>query len=171
MSSDHRTQDTHRSHHTSHHTAGTHKAAHAEHAAKSEIPKLNINELLERFRFPGVDFAALAEAQRKNMQALQEANEKAYTGALALAQRQAKIFEETMTQWQKAAKELIGKTPSESLAIQADLARKAIESALSHMRELAEMAAKSQSEAFEVIAKRVRAGIEEFREQLKKKPH
>ena len=164
MSSSHNPHDSHHGHHA----AGAQKSAHAEHAAKSEIPKLNINELLERFRLPGVDFAALAEAQRKNMQALQEANEKAYTGALSLAQRQAQIFEETMTQWQKAAKDLVGKNPTESLAIQADLARKAIESALTHMRELAEIAAKSQTEAFEIIAKRVRAGIEEFREQLKK---
>ena len=164
MSSDHRTHDSHRGHNAS----GTRKTAHAEHAAKSEIPTLNVGKLLERFKLPGVDFAALADAQRKNVQALQAANEKAYTGAVALVQRQSEIFEETMTQWQKAAKELSAKSPSESLAIQADLARKAIEQALGHMRELAEMAAKSQSEAFEIIGKRVRAGIEEVRGQLKK---
>lgn len=164
MTTEHHTHGTHHGHRP----AGTHKAAHAEHAVKSEIPTLNINQLLERFRLPGVDFAALAGAQRKNMQALQEANQKAYAGALALVQRQAQIFEETMAQWQKAAKQLAGKRPSESLTLQAELARKAIENAISHMRELAEMASKSQAEAFEVIAKRVRAGIDEFRGQFKK---
>ncbi len=163
MSSEHHTHEAG----SAHASAAAKPTAHAEHAKKSEIPTFNINELLERFRLPGVDFAALAEAQRKNMQALQEANQKAYNGALALVKRQAEIFDETMTQWQKAAQELAGKSPTESLTLQAELARKALESALKNMRELAEMATKSQSEAYEIIAKRVRAGIAEFREQMK----
>ena len=36
------------------------------------------------------------------------------------------------------------------------------------MRELAELAAKSQTEAYEVIGKRMQAGLEEFRDYLKK---
>ena len=164
MTTEHHTRST--SH--AHQAKGEHKAAHAEHAKKTEIPTFNINELLERFRLPGVDLAALAEAQRKNMQALQEANQKAYNGTLALVKRQAEIFEETMAQWQKAAKELSGKSPSESLTLQVELARKALENALAHMRELAEMAVKSQSQAYEVIAKRAKASMEEFRDQFKK---
>jgi phasin family protein len=40
-----------------------------------------------------------------------------------------------------------------------DLASHAFETALSNMRELAEMAAKSQKEAFEVIRKRVEENL------------
>jgi phasin family protein len=169
MSTGHHTHETQHGHHE-HRAAGTHahKPAGAEGPAKSEIPVLNVSKLFERFRLPGIDLPALAEAQRKNIEALQEANQKVYRGAIALVQRQAEIFEETMSQWQAAAKELSAKNPVESMTKQADLARKAMENAFGHMRELAEMAAKSQAEAYEIIGKRVRAGIEEFREYYRR---
>jgi phasin family protein len=146
--------------------------SHTTHAkeTKQEVPGVNIPQLLERFKIPGVDFPALVDAQRKNVEALREANQKAYSGALALAQRQAEIFEKTMQEWQHTAKELTSKSSVENVATkQADLARKAIENAIGNMRELAEMAAKSQAEAYEVIGKRVKDGLEEFQEYLKKR--
>lgn len=148
--------------------ADTQKSAHTQ--ERPGIPTLDIGKLLERFRLPGVDFPALAQAQRKNIEALQQANEKAYAGVIALAQRQAEIFQETMGGWQEAAKELRNKNPAESVAAQADLAGKAVGNALAHMRELAEMAAKSQGEAYEIIRKRAEAGMQEFRDHLNKKP-
>jgi phasin family protein len=156
---------THSTTHTTHH-----KPAGGESAAKQDIPVVNIEKLLEQFRLPGVDLPALMEAQRKNIQALQEANQKAYSGALALAQRQAEILEETMQEWQSAAKELTSKSAAENVASkQADLAKKAIENAIANMRELAEMAVNSQTQAYEVIGKRVQTGIEELRDYLKKR--
>jgi phasin family protein len=147
----------------------THQGHKAEAGTKPEVPTVNISELLERFKVPGIDLPALVEAQRKNVEALREANQKAYSGALALAQRQAEIFEKTMHEWQATAKELIAKSSAENTATkQADLARKAIENALANMRELAEMAAKSQAEAYEVIGKRVKTGLAEFQDYLKK---
>lgn len=144
--------------------------SHTTHAkeTKQEVPVVNIPQLLERFKIPGVDLPALVDAQRKNVEAL--ANQKAYSGALALAQRQAEIFEKTMQEWQHTAKEMTSKSSVENTAAkQADLARKAIENAIGNMRELAEMAAKSQAEAYEVIGKRVKDGLEEFRDYLKKR--
>ncbi len=160
---------THTTHATHHPKESVHRAEGAE-ADRGELPILNVRKLLESFRLPGVDFTALADAQRKNIEALQQANQKAYNGALALAQRQAEILEETMSQWQSAAKDLTAKSPAEGIAAkQADLAKKAIENALGNMRELAEMAATSQAQAYEVIDKRVQTGIKEFREYLNKK--
>lgn len=114
---------------------------------KHEMPVPDISKLLDHFRLPGIDLPALAEAQRKNIEALTEANQKAYSGALALAQRQAEILEETMSQWQSAAKELTSKARPRSRPIW-----KAIETALANMRELAEMAFNSQAEAYDVMA-------------------
>lgn len=156
--------------HTGHSGGHARESAHREAAGKREIPVINVEELLERFRVPGIDLPALMEAQRKNVQALQEANQKAYSGALSLAQRQVEILEETMREWQTAAKELTSKSPAETVATkQADLAKKAIENALANMRELAEMAVNSQAQAYEVIGKRVQTGIEELRDYLNKK--
>ena|SRR5689334_21907951 len=158
---------THTTHETTQHKESAHKA---EPHARRDIPVLNIEKLLERFRLPGVDLPALMEAQRKNVQALQEANQKAYSGALALAKRQTEILEETMSEWQSAAKELTAKGSLENAASkQAEFARKAIAHAIDNMRELAEMAVQSQADAYAVIGKRVRAGIDEFRDYLNRK--
>lgn len=171
------TQHPHEAHKETQHAHQPHRAHHgakarsrkAESARKSEIPVLDLRKLVERFRVPGVDLTALTEAQRKNVEALRQANEKAYTGAIALARRQAEIFEETMGRWQAAAKELSGKSPSERVTLQAQMARKAMESALANMRELAEMAVKSQREAYAVIGKRMQASFGEFQDYLKKR--
>jgi phasin family protein len=155
--------------HTTHSSHSTHSTTHAK-ESKEEIPVINIEKLLEQFRLPGIDLPALVDAQRKNVQALQEANQKAFSGALALAKRQAEILEETMREWQAAAKELTSKSSGENVASrQADLAKKAIEKALANMRELAEMAVNSQAQAYEVIGKRVQSSIEELRDYLKKR--
>jgi len=50
----------------------------------------------------------------------------------------------------------------------ADLAKEGFENALANMRELAEMAAKSQKEAFEVIRKRIEENVEGIRNFGKK---
>lgn len=177
MSTTHHSHETHHETHRAHPPQRAHRAAtgskararKAETARKTEMPAVDLRKLVERFRLPGVDLTALADSQRKNVEALRQANQKAYTGAIALARRQAEIFEETMTQWQAAAKELSGKSPSERITKQAELARKAMESALGHMRELAEMAVKSQREAYAIIGKRMQAGFGEFQDYFKRR--
>ena len=44
-----------------------------------------------------------------------------------------------------------------------DLAKEGFEKALANMRELAEMASKSQREAFEVVRKRIEENVEDIR--------
>jgi len=130
----------------------------------------NIDTLLERFKLPDIDWFALMEAQKKNVQALQKANQKALDGALALAKRQTEIFGDTLQQWQDAAKELSAKGSSDDIgAKQAAMAKKALENALDNMRELAEMAVESQAEAYEIIRKRIRSGIEEFGQYVQRR--
>ena len=50
----------------------------------------------------------------------------------------------------------------------ADLAKEGFENALGNMRELAEMATKSQKEAFEVVRKRIEENVEGIRNLGKK---
>lgn len=145
-----------------------HKIAEAESTAKADNSALNFGKLFEQFRVPGVDLNALVETQRKNIEAMQEATQKVQAGAAALAQRQVEMVTTALEQWQTLAKEWNVTNPAETAAKQADLAKKAIENALTNMRELAEIAATSQAQAYEVVGKRVQASLEEFRDYLKK---
>ena len=61
-----------------------------------EMPFFDFTKLMSQFRLPGVDFAALVDRERKNIEALAEANRIAFEGWQALVRRQAEILQETM---------------------------------------------------------------------------
>ena len=80
----------------------------------------------------------------------------------SLVRRQAEILQETM-------KKVVADAGQEdAMKKRADLAKEGFEKALSNMRELAEMAAKSQKEAFEVVRKRIEENVEGIRNFGKK---
>ena len=128
----------------------------------SEFPFFDFTQLLQPFKLPGVDFAALVERERKNIEALAEANKIAFEGWQSLVRRQSEILQETMR------KALANAGQEDAMKRRADLAKEGFENALANMRELAEMAAKSQKEAFEVIRKRIEENVEGIRNFGKK---
>lgn len=127
-----------------------------------EAPLFDFNKMLSQFRIPGVDFAAIVDRERKNIEALAQANRIAFEGWQALVRRQSEILQEAMKQAMADAQQENG------MAKRADLARERFEGALNNMRELAEMATKSQKDAFDVVRKRVEENIESFRNLGKK---
>ena len=127
-----------------------------------EMPFFDFTKLMSQFRLPGVDFAALVDRERKNIEALAEANKIAFEGWQSLVRRQGEILQETMK------KVVANAGQQDAMTKRADLAKEGFENALSNMRELAEMATKSQKEAFEVIRKRVEENVEGIRNFGKK---
>jgi phasin family protein len=132
-----------------------------EKAAAGETPFLDFTKLMSQFRLPGVDFAALVDRERKNIEALAKANRIAFEGWQRLVRRQAEMFQETM-------KKVVADAGQEAAKKRADLAKEGFEKALADMRELAEMATKSQKEAFDVVRKRIEENVEGIRNFGKK---
>ena len=122
-----------------------------------KMPSFDFSKLMKDFKLPGVDMATILEREKKNIEALTEANRVAFEGWQALVHRQAEILQESV-------KRAVGTVQGEDLGTKRmDLAAHAFETALSNMRELAEMAAKSQKEAFEIIRKRVEENLAALR--------
>jgi len=138
--------------------------------ADPDMPFMDINKLLEQFKIPGVAVSALMEARRKDIEALVAANRQAYEGMQLLAHRQAEMLKEAMTEWQAATEGMMsGQSPGASAAKQAELGKQAFEKALANMRELAEIATKSQSEAWEVVTRRFHQNLEELKKLMQPK--
>jgi phasin family protein len=116
---------------------------------------------MSQFRLPGVDFAALVDRERKNIQALAEVNRIAFESWQRLVRRQAEILQETM-------KKVVADSGQVDAMKRTDLAKEGFEKALANMRELAEMGSKSQREAFEVVRKRIEENVEGIRNFGKK---
>jgi phasin family protein len=128
---------------------------------------LDVRKYMEHFQMPGLDNKALMEAHRKNLDAVTQANRVAFEGAQALARRQAEIVREAMDEAAEAMQQVQhADTNEERVAKQTEIAKKTFETALKHMRELAEMSAKSQNEALELINGRVAESFDEMRESM-----
>ena len=126
-----------------------------------ETPFFDFTKLMSQFRLPGVDFAALVDRERKNIQALAEANRVAFEGWQRVGRRQAEIFQETM-------KKVVADAGQVDPMKRADLAKEGFEKALANMRELAEITTQSQKEVFDVIRKRIEENVEGIRNFGKK---
>jgi phasin family protein len=117
------------------------------------MPSFDFTKLMKDFKLPGVDLATILDREKKNIEALTEANRVAFEGWQALVHRQTEILQESI-------KRAVGTVEGEDAGTKRmDLAAHAFETALSNMRELAEMATKSQKEAFDIIRKRVEENL------------
>ncbi len=134
-------------------------------------PSKMMNQFTKAFtdyKVPGVDMNAVVEHQRKNVEALTNANKQALEGIQAVATRQSEILKETMDEAVNAMKELSAASgPAEIASKQAELLRSALEKALANMRDLAEMTAKANTDAFDVIRNRVTENLGEIKEMVK----
>jgi phasin family protein len=136
----------------------------------SEFFKQNdFSKQLASMKIPGVDADALVAAQQKNMDALVQANKAAAAGYQDLFRKQVAIFEETMSEARQNLKSFdTTKLDPEAARAQSELARAAFEKALANMQALAETAQKANSEAYEIVAARIRESMGELREMANK---
>jgi len=142
----------------------TKKPAAAAASATNPLPSLDdLVKLLERFRLPGVDADALVDWQRKDLDALAEANRQAYAGIKALAERRDEILRDTLVQWQEALKNAIG---SDALAKQGEAAKRGLQQAIEHVRELAEMETQSRNNAWQVVRDRTQESMANLQKLL-----
>ena len=130
---------------------------------------MDLSKLMADFKMPGVDIESILATQRKNVEALAQANQLAVEGMQAVARRQAEILRATMEEAAKAAQDMMVQgAPEEKLGKQTEIVKVGFERALSNMRELAEMVAKSNTEAFNVINKRFTESLDEMRSVMTK---
>jgi phasin family protein len=111
----------------------------------------------------------LLESGRKDLAALMQANEKSYQGLQTVVQRQTEMIKSAIAEWQTAAKEMPGKDPKENMAKLDELGRQSFQRAIDDIKELANLAAKSQADAFDVVRQRIQANVDEVTKLLQRK--
>ncbi len=129
----------------------------------------DISKYMGEMKVPGVDMEALVSSQRKNIEALTQANKLAYDGVQAIVKRQVEILRSTVDEVSQVTKNMAEPgSPQDKAAKQAEITKDMMERSLSNMRELAEMVAKSNSEAFELLNKRFTQGVGEMQDAFAK---
>jgi len=141
-------------------------------ASKQQSPYdlSDLTKTMREFQIPGVDWQTLIASQQKNVAALTQANQVLMEGAQAVLQREVEILQKAMAEAAEASRELMqGGDPQANAAKRFEIAKTSFEAAVSNMRELAEMAAKSNREALELINQRALESFDEVRKALDQK--
>lgn len=117
---------------------------------------------------PGVDMDALVASQRDNLEALNAANQAALQGFQAVGEWQQRFLQETMQELTGALTGLADVTsPQQLVAAETELARKAFEAAVKHMRELTQIIIDANRDATDAIARRIPESLGEIKDVLK----
>lgn len=129
----------------------------------------DVSKYLGDFKVPGLDVDSLVSSQRKNIEALTQANKLAYDGLQAVVKRQVEILRQSVDEAAQVAKDIAEPgNPQDKAAKQTELAKEAFERSLSNLRELSEMIAKANNEAFDLLNKRFTQTLDEVRDAFLK---
>lgn len=127
---------------------------------------MDMSKLMGDFKMPNVE--ALMACQRKNVEAVTSANQMAMESIQTFVQRQADIarqsFEAAMAMIQAV---MNAQTPEEKMAKQTDAMKDAMERCVSNLKELTDMATRSQYQAMDAISSRVSESLDEISGMMK----
>lgn len=133
----------------------------------------NPEEMMRAFasmKMPGMpDFQALAEAQKRNLEALTAANKLAMEGAQAVARRNMEIMQQVMGEMTQAIQSIasVEGSPNAKAAQQTEMMKTAYERGVANMQEIAELIQKSNGEALGVLNRRFTESLEEVKSLVK----
>ena len=127
----------------------------------------DLTKIMKDYQVPGVDWQELMASQQKNMEALTRANQVLLAGAPAVIPREVEILLQALKEFAEASRELMQDgDPQAQTQKRLELAKASFEAALRNMRELAEMAGRSNREALEMINKRAMESFDEIRSAM-----
>jgi phasin family protein len=137
------------------------------HADASQTPA---NSFAKIFQVPGFDANTFVKFQHRNLEALNAANQTLVQGLQTVAQRQGKLVQQSVKQFQ----ELLSLKPTnasvkETLVKQIDVAKTSFEKNVADSRELGDLVAKVGSEAADILNCRVVASLDEVKTAARSK--
>lgn len=132
--------------------------------ARSNPFDFDVTKIFADFRFRPFDVEAAWAAQRRNIEALSQANQAAVEGVQALARRQFEMTRETFEGFSTLLRDLAQPAPVEDrIAKNAEYAKQMLEKGISHGRDIATIATKAGSDAAEILHKRASESLDEIR--------
>jgi len=139
--------------------------------ARSTPFDFDVTKIFADFRFRPFDVEAVWAAQRKNIEALSQANQCAVEGAQAVARRQIELTRETFEGLSALMRDWAAPVSTEDrIAKNTDYIKQMLDKGVSHGREIATIAAKVGTEAAEVLHKRASESLDEMRSFASQQP-
>lgn len=128
----------------------------------------DITKIMGDFRFRAFDVETLMACQRRNIEALSQANQLAVEGVRAVARRQIEMARQALDDVSSLMRDLAQPGSAEDrIAKNTEYAKHVLEKSVSHSRELSQLAVKAGTEASEVLRRRACEGLDELRDLTK----
>jgi phasin family protein len=128
-----------------------------------------IKEMFSATKLPGIDADAVLATQKKNMDALIEANQVVVAGYQDVFKRQIALFESAFADAKVKLTDAKGQTPTAEQATQnVEAVKTAFEKAAADVKELADLAQKANTGAFEIVKARAEEAVAEFKTAAEK---
>ena len=133
-----------------------------------DMSMTGVGKALEQFNLSGVA-STIAEGRRKDLAALVAANKKSYEGLQAVVARQTSMLKNAVAEWQSMAQGMSQGEGRQGFGQMDQVAKNAFTMALNNIRELGELAARSQAEAFEIVRRRIMENVEEVNALIRRR--
>ena len=128
----------------------------------------DVTKMMTNFRFRPFDVDALMACQRRNIEALSQANQLAVEGVQAVARRQIEVARQALEDVSVLFRELTQPTSTEDrLTKNTEYAKQMLEKSVNHGREITMLATKAGAEAADVLRKRASESLDELRDMAK----
>lgn len=124
----------------------------------------DLTKFFPDFRYKPVDVEAVWAAQRRNIEALSQANQAALEGVQAVARRQIELTRDAFEGMSSLLRDLAQPASTEDrMAKNTDYVKKLLDNGITHGREVASITTKATTDAAEILRKRATESFDEFR--------
>ena len=128
----------------------------------------DVTKFMADFRFRPFDVETLMVCQRRNIEALSQANQVAVEGMQAVAKRQIEIARQAVEDVTSLFRDLAQPASAEDrIAKNTEYAKQLLDKSVSHGREITLLATRAGTEAADVLRKRASEGFDEIRDLAK----
>ena len=132
--------------------------------ARTPFFDYDVTKMFADFRFRPFDVEAVWASQRRNIEALSQANQLAVEGVHAMTKRQIEMTQQTLEAFSTMWREMTQPSSTEDrIAKHTEFTKTLIDKGLTHGREVVALAAKAGTEATEVLHKRTTESLDELK--------
>jgi phasin family protein len=132
--------------------------------ARPNFFDFDVTKMFADYRFRPFDVEAVWAAQRRNIEALTQANQLAVEGVQALARRQIEVTREAFEGFSALLRDMSQPASTEDrIAKNTEYAKQMLEKGVNHGREVVTIATKASTDAAAVLHKRATESLDEIR--------
>jgi len=140
----------------------------AETQARPNFFDFDVTKMMADFRFRPFDVEAIMACQRRNIEALAQANQLAVEAVQAVTRRQIEITRQSLEDMSALLRDLAQPVSAEDrVAKNTEYAKQILEKSINNGREITLLATRASTEAADVLRKRACEGLDEIRDFAK----